>query len=77
MSRPSTVLLALTFTIAVTSLSACDKDAGRKQETVGKVESGVGKVIGDKDLKEEGKKDKVVGGVKQGDLKGAVKDAKN
>ena len=36
--------------------------------------SGVGKVIGDKDLKSEGKKDKVAGNVKQGDLKGAVKE---
>ena len=63
--------------IATAGLTACDKEAGRKQETVGKVESGVGKVIGDKDLKAEGKKDKVSGSVKQGDLKGAVKDAKD
>jgi uncharacterized protein YjbJ (UPF0337 family) len=60
----------------MTGLSACDKDAGRKQETAGKIESGVGKVIGDKDLKNEGQKDKVAGNVKQGDLKGAIKDAK-
>ena len=68
--------LALTSIIALTALSACDKEAGRKQETIGKVESGVGKVVGDKDLKSEGKKDKVAGNVKQGDLKDAVKDAK-
>ncbi len=61
---------------SVVSLGACDKEAGRKQETVGKVESGVGKVVGDKDLKAEGKSDKVAGNVKQGDLKGAVKDAR-
>lgn len=68
--------LALTSMIALTALAACDKEAGRKQETVGKVESGVGKVVGDDDLKSEGKKDKVAGNVKQGDLKDAVKDAK-
>ncbi|WP_221444649.1 CsbD family protein [Caulobacter sp. YL-Caulobacter] len=61
--------------IALAGLSACDKDAGRKQETVGKVESGVGKVIGDEDLKKEGQKDKVAGNVKQGELGDAVKDA--
>jgi uncharacterized protein YjbJ (UPF0337 family) len=70
-------LPALALMIAVTGLSACDKAAGRKQETVGKVESGVGTIIGDKDLKKEGKQDRVVGSLKQGDLKGAVKDAKD
>jgi uncharacterized protein YjbJ (UPF0337 family) len=70
------LVLTLTATIALTGLSACDKEAGRKQETVGKVESGVGKIVGDKDLKSEGKKDKVAGNIKQGDLKDAVKDAK-
>ena len=77
MTRSRTPLLALTFVIAVASLSACDKEAGRKQETVGKVESGVGSVIGDKDLKAQGKEDKVAGNVKQGELKDALKDAKN
>lgn len=77
MPRQSPVSLALVLMIAVTGLSACDKDAGRKQETIGKIESGVGTVVGDEDLKKEGKKDKVAGEVKQGDLKGAVKDAKN
>jgi uncharacterized protein YjbJ (UPF0337 family) len=76
MTRPRTPLLALTLVIAVAGLSACDKEAGRKQETVGKVESGVGTIVGDKDLKKQGKEDKVAGNVKQGDLKGAVKDAK-
>ena len=71
--------LAFAFTAAllVAGLSACDKEAGRKQETVGKVESGVGKVLGDEDLKKEGKKDKVAGDVKQGDLKAAVKHGKD
>lgn len=76
MTLQRTLVLALTSTIALATLSACDKEAGRKQETVGKVESGVGTVIGDKDLKSEGKKDKVAGNLKQGELKDAVKDAK-
>lgn len=76
MIRPRAPLLALTLVIAVAGLSACDREAGRKQETIGKVESGVGTVVGDKDLKDQGKQDKVAGNVKQGDLKGAVKDAK-
>ena len=76
MTRPRTSFLALTLVIAVAGLSACDKEAGRKQETVGKVESGIGTVVGDKDLKAQGKEDKVAGNVKQGDLKGAVKDAR-
>jgi len=74
LQRP--LLLAFAATLALAGLSACDKEAGRKQETVGKVESGVGKVVGDDDLKSEGKKDKVAGNLKQGDLKDAVKDAK-
>lgn len=72
----SRLLLPLTIAFAVAGLAACDKDAGRKQETVGKVQSGVGEVIGDKDLKAEGKKDQVAGNVKQGELKDAVKEAK-
>jgi len=71
-----TPFLALTLTITLAGLGACDRDAGRKQETVGKIESGVGTVIGDKDLKKQGKTDQVVGNVKQGELKDAVKDAK-
>ncbi|WP_199743549.1 CsbD family protein [Caulobacter sp. 602-1] len=74
LQRP--LAFALASMIALTTLSACDKEAGRKQETIGKVESGVGKVVGDKDLKNEGKKDKVAGNLKQGELKDAVKDAK-
>ncbi len=74
LQRP--LALALASMIALTTLSACDKEAGRKQETIGKVESGVGEVVGDKDLKNEGKKDKVAGNLKQGELKDAVKDAK-
>lgn len=72
----SRLLVPLTLALALTGLTACDKEAGRKQETVGKVEAGVGKIVGDKDLKAEGKKDKVAGNLKQGELKDAVKDAK-
>lgn len=72
----SRLLVPLTLALALTGLAACDKEAGRKQETVGKVESGVGGLVGDKDLKAEGKKDKVAGNLKQGELKDAVKDAK-
>ncbi|WP_236634320.1 CsbD family protein [Caulobacter sp. X] len=70
------LLLPLTLAFAVAGLAACDKEAGRKQETVGKIESGAGKIVGDKDLKSEGKKDQVAGNVKQGELKDAVKEAK-
>ena len=70
------LLLPLTLAFAVAGLAACDKEAGRKQETIGKVESGAGKIVGDKDLKSEGKKDQVAGNVKQGELKDAVKEAK-
>ncbi|WP_304279282.1 CsbD family protein [Caulobacter segnis] len=70
------LLLPLTLAFAVAGLAACDKEAGRKQETIGKVEAGAGKLVGDKDLKAEGKKDQVAGNVKQGELKDAVKEAK-
>ena len=70
------LLLPLTLAFAVAGLAACDKEAGRKQETIGKVESGAGKIVGDNDLKSEGKKDQVAGNVKQGELKDAVKEAK-
>ncbi len=76
MTRLRLPLLALAAAASLAGLTACDKEAGRKQETVGKVESAAGKLVGDEDLKAEGKKDKVAGNVKQGDLKDAVKDAK-
>lgn len=70
---------AAIFAVAMLAVSACDKDAGHAQKTTGKIESGVGSITGDKELKREGKKDEVVGGVKSAasDLKGAVKDAKD
>jgi uncharacterized protein YjbJ (UPF0337 family) len=49
----------------------------RGQKTKGQIESAAGPVTGDSELKHEGKKDEVVGGVKNtvGDLKDAVHDA--
>lgn len=74
-SLPHMAMLAA----AVMALSACGKDSGHAQQAMGKLESGVGSVTGDKRLAREGKKDKVVGGVKSAasDLKGAVKDTKD
>ena len=74
MKRTLSLSLAALFVTA--GLAACDKEAGRKQETIGKVESGVGEIVGDKDLKKEGQKDQVAGNLKQGELKDAVKEAK-
>lgn len=69
--------LALTLVTAAAALAACDREAGRKQETVGAVESSVGSIVGDKDLKGQGKEDKVAGQLKQGDIGGAIDDAKH
>ena len=71
-----TLSLSLAALFATAGLAACDKEAGRKQETIGKVESGVGEVVGDKDLKKEGQKDQVAGNLKQGEIKDAIKEAK-
>lgn len=76
MTRYRSLLVALSLLTGTAGLVACDKEAGQKQETIGELESGVGKIVGDEDLKAEGKKDKVAGNVKQGDLEGAVEDAK-
>jgi uncharacterized protein YjbJ (UPF0337 family) len=59
------------------SLAACDSGGGGGQKTKGQVESAVGSLTGDSKLKNEGKKDEVVGGVKKtvGDVKDAVHDA--
>lgn len=74
---PRTAFLALTLIAATTALAACDREAGRKQETVGSLESGAGAILGDKDLKDQGKQDQVTGQLKQGDLGGALDDAKH
>jgi uncharacterized protein YjbJ (UPF0337 family) len=71
-----TLSLSLAAMLMTAGLAACDKEAGRKQETIGKVESGVGDIVGDKDLKTEGQKDQVAGNLKQGEIKDAIKDAK-
>jgi uncharacterized protein YjbJ (UPF0337 family) len=70
---------ATILAVALLALSACNQDSGHQQKTTGKIESGVGSLTGDKELKREGKKDEVVGGVKSAasDVKGAVKDAKD
>jgi len=74
--RNTALLTAMTMLIAA-ALGACDRGDGAGQKAKGQLESGVGAVTGDQHLKNQGKKDEVVGGVKKtfGDLKGAVHDA--
>jgi uncharacterized protein YjbJ (UPF0337 family) len=59
------------------SLAACDSGEGGGQKTKGQFESAAGSLTGDAKLKNQGKKDEVVGGVKKtvGDVKDAVHDA--
>jgi uncharacterized protein YjbJ (UPF0337 family) len=63
--------------LIVATVAACDRGDGAGQKAKGQVEAGVGSVTGDQHLKDQGKKDEVVGGVKKtiGDLKGAAHDA--
>jgi len=70
-------LLAGMATVMAVCVSACERGEGAGQKTKGQIESAAGSVTGDAHLKREGKKDEVVGGVKNtiGDLKGAVHDA--
>ena len=58
-------------------LAACGSGEGDGQKTKGNIESAAGSITGDAKLKHEGKKDEVVGGVKNtvGDLKAVVHDA--
>ncbi len=58
-------------------LGACNSGEGGGQKTKGQLESAAGSLTGDSKLKNQGKKDEVVGGVKQtvGDVKAAVHDA--
>jgi uncharacterized protein YjbJ (UPF0337 family) len=62
---------------AALMLAACGNGEGDGQKTKGNIEAGVGHLTGDQKLKNEGKKDQVVGGVKNtvGDIKDAVHDA--
>jgi uncharacterized protein YjbJ (UPF0337 family) len=82
MSTPRLAALPLAAMAALSllgsGLAACgDTSGGSAQKTGGKIEEAAGKITGDDDLKREGKKDKVVGGVKEtvDDAKDAVKDA--
>jgi uncharacterized protein YjbJ (UPF0337 family) len=70
------VLAGMAAVMAVCA-SACERGEGAGQKTKGRIESAAGSITGDAQLKREGKKDEVVGGVKNtiGDLKGAVHDA--
>ena len=63
--------------VLAVGVGGCDRGEGAGQKTKGQIESAAGAVTGDAHLKNEGKKDEVVGGVKNtiGDLKGAVHDA--
>ncbi len=60
--------LALTAALVLTlaGVAACgDRSDGATQQTKGEIKEGVGGLVGDKDLKREGQKDQVVGGVKE------------
>lgn len=58
---------------AALNLQACGKtDDGASQKTVGKIEGVAGDITGNEKLQDEGKKDEVVGGVKE-----TVQDAKD
>ncbi len=59
------------------ALGGCGRRDGDVQKTQGHIESAAGSLTGDSKLKNNGKKDEVVGGVKNtvGDLKDAVHDA--
>jgi len=63
--------------IATALLAGCGQGEGDGQKTQGHIEAAAGAVTGDAKLKREGKKDEVVGGVKNtiGDIKDAVHDA--
>lgn len=64
--------------VAAIGMSACGRGHdGATQQTKGHLESAAGSLTGSEKLKREGKKDEVVGGVKNavGDLKDAARDA--
>lgn len=68
--------LALALSVAAfAGLAACGDGSGQKAK--GDVKETVGSVIGDEQMKRDGQKDQVVGGVKEaaGDVGDAVKDA--
>ena len=52
--------------LGLMSVAACGKsEDGATQQTKGEIKEGVGGLVGDQDLKREGQKDQVVGGVKE------------
>ncbi|MBN9319626.1 MAG: CsbD family protein [Caulobacterales bacterium] len=52
--------------LGLMSVAACEKhEDGATQQTKGEIKEGVGGLIGDQNLKREGQKDQVVGGVKE------------
>ncbi len=71
------LMLAAALSLAVTTICACDNGEGGGQKTKGQFESAAGSLTGDAKLKNDGKKDEVVGGVKNaiGDVKDAAHDA--
>lgn len=78
MTRPRLApTLALALAALALGVAACDGGSGSGQKTKGDVKEAVGSITGDQDLKREGQKDQVIGGVKETvhDAKEAVKDA--
>jgi uncharacterized protein YjbJ (UPF0337 family) len=69
-----TTLAVAAALLSLAALTACDKREGAGQHAAGQIESGIGALTGDRQLKRDGKTDQVVGSVKSGDLKGAVKE---
>jgi uncharacterized protein YjbJ (UPF0337 family) len=58
------VFAALVLTLA--GVAACgDRSDGATQQAKGEIKEGVGSLVGDQELKREGQKDQVVGGVKE------------
>lgn len=75
--RFQTILLTAAIGALAAPLAACDTGEGAGQKTKGQIESAAGSLTGNAKLKQDGRKDQVVGGVKNtlGDLKAAVRDA--
>jgi uncharacterized protein YjbJ (UPF0337 family) len=76
--RIQTILLtAAAIAGLAAGLGACDTREGSGQKTKGQIESAAGSLTGNAKLKQDGRKDQVVGGVKNtlGDLKAVVHDA--
>lgn len=63
----NTLAFALALGLSITGLAACGQKTsdGASQQTKGEIKEGVGGLIGDKDMKRDGQKDQVVGGVKE------------